>query len=114
MPCAIHCVPAGLRVPSTTHAVNPQIPPTRLIFWNTSGALHTEDEEASLFPRLRQKLAASDLEFIDSLEAQHIEAGALFSKLKEVVLELELPRESSVDPLARNIALTGFCRSRSE
>ena len=72
-----------------------------LHFLDTSGALHTEDEEASLFPRLRQKLPASELEFIDSLEAQHIEAGSLFSKLKEAALELELPREPSVDPLTR-------------
>jgi hemerythrin-like domain-containing protein len=52
-------------------------------FLDTSGALHTEDEEASLFPRLRPKLSSSEVAFVDSLEAQHVKAGALYSQLKK-------------------------------
>lgn len=60
-----------------------------LHFLDTSGALHTEDEEASLFPRLRPKLSASEIAFIDSLEAQHVEAAALYSKLKQLASTLK-------------------------
>ena len=44
-------------------------------FMDTSGERHTEDEEASLFPRLRQKLSSEEIAFLDSLEDQHVEAG---------------------------------------
>lgn len=59
-----------------------------LEFLDTSGALHTEDEEASLFPRLRPKLSASEISFIDSLEAQHVEAGSIYAELKRLVHDL--------------------------
>ena len=52
-------------------------------FLDTSGALHTEDEEGSLFPRLRPTLLSPELAFVDSLEAQHAQAGALYAQLKE-------------------------------
>ena len=57
-------------------------------FLDTSGVLHTEDEEASLFPRLRQKLSASEIEFVDSLEAQHVQAEAIYSRLKQLASQL--------------------------
>jgi iron-sulfur cluster repair protein YtfE (RIC family) len=66
-----------------------------LHFLDTSGALHTEDEEASLFPRLRQKLSAAEIAFIDSLEAQHVEAGSIYSEIKRLALELEVPAGAS-------------------
>src|SRR5947208_5826795 len=43
-------------------------------FMDTNGAWHTEDEEMSLFPRLRPYLTPDELAFVDSLEAQHREA----------------------------------------
>jgi hemerythrin-like domain-containing protein len=61
-----------------------------LTFLDTSGVLHTEDEEASLFPRLRQKLSSAEIAFIDSLEAQHVEAGSIYSELKRRALALEV------------------------
>lgn len=66
-----------------------------LNFLDTSGALHTEDEEASLFPRLRQKLSAPEIAFIDSLEAQHAEAGSIHAELKQLAAELSIGSESS-------------------
>jgi len=48
-------------------------------FLDSNGALHTEDEELSLFPRLRPHLASDELEFVDSLESQHREAEAIYS-----------------------------------
>jgi iron-sulfur cluster repair protein YtfE (RIC family) len=59
-----------------------------LRFMDTSGEQHTEDEEASLFPRLRQKLSSREIAFLDSLEEQHVEAGAIYSELKQAVLDL--------------------------
>jgi len=72
-----------------------------LHFLDTSGTLHTEDEELSLFPRLRQKLSASELEFVDSLEAQHAEAEALFAELKKLALEPDLDVTRFLDYAAR-------------
>jgi hemerythrin-like domain-containing protein len=61
-------------------------------FLDTSGALHTRDEEASLFPRLRPKLTAAETEFVDSLEAQHVGAESIFAELKRLA---ESPLEDS-------------------
>jgi hemerythrin-like domain-containing protein len=51
-------------------------------FLDSSGALHTRDEEDSLFPRLRPRLSAAELTFVDSLEAQHAEADSIYAELK--------------------------------
>ena len=63
-------------------------------FLESSGARHTEDEEGSLFPRLRPHLSAAELEFVESLEAEHREADRVYSELKalaEEVSEATLP-----------------------
>jgi hemerythrin-like domain-containing protein len=60
-----------------------------LEFLDTSGALHTEDEEISLFPRLREKLSIPELAFVHSLEEQHIQAGTNYAELKELALALD-------------------------
>ncbi|HEX5430347.1 MAG TPA: hemerythrin domain-containing protein [Bryobacteraceae bacterium] len=59
-----------------------------IAFLDSSGALHTEDEEASLFPRLRPLLRPEEVQYLDSLEAQHREAESIFSQLKEAVAKL--------------------------
>jgi len=53
-----------------------------LRFLDTNGALHTEDEEESLFPRLRRRLNPAELAFVEGLEAQHIRADALNVDIK--------------------------------
>jgi hemerythrin-like domain-containing protein len=53
-----------------------------LQFLDSSGVLHTRDEEDSLFPRLRPRLSAGELAFVDSLEAQHAEADSIYGELK--------------------------------
>lgn len=58
-------------------------------FLDTNGVMHTEDEEESLFPRLRPKLSAEELEFVAALEAQHEEAEAVFGELKAAVAALD-------------------------
>jgi hemerythrin-like domain-containing protein len=72
-----------------------------LRFMDTSGVLHTEDEEASLFPRLRQKLSAPEIAFLDSLEAQHHEAESIYAELKEMISELERSSALSAESIAR-------------
>lgn len=56
-----------------------------LHFLDSSGGLHTEDEENSLFPRLRKKLSSDRIAYLDSLEAQHSEAESILYRLKELV-----------------------------
>jgi hemerythrin-like domain-containing protein len=56
-----------------------------LQFLDSNGAMHTEDEEASLFPRLRPKLSPEELTYIDSLEQQHKQAEAIYAELKRLV-----------------------------
>ncbi|MCU1327364.1 MAG: Hemerythrin cation binding domain protein [Bryobacterales bacterium] len=58
-----------------------------LHFMDTNGAMHTQDEEISLFPRLRSRLSDPEAEFIDSLEAQHLEAEAIYAELKQLISE---------------------------
>ena len=59
-----------------------------LHFLDSSGVMHTADEEGSIFPRLRQKLSPSEVEYVDSLEAQHGEAEAIYAELKNLAHEV--------------------------
>ena len=59
-----------------------------LRFMDTSGVLHTVDEEQSIFPRLRSHLTADELAYLDELESQHREADRVYESLKGVVTEL--------------------------
>ena len=52
-------------------------------FFETSGAMHTADEEESLFPRLRPLLSASETAFVDSLECEHREAELVYQEVKK-------------------------------
>jgi hemerythrin-like domain-containing protein len=48
-----------------------------LAYFQTGGQRHNQDEEQSLFPRLRETAARTDLEAIRELETEHGEAGEL-------------------------------------
>ncbi|GIU75662.1 MAG: hypothetical protein KatS3mg004_2749 [Bryobacteraceae bacterium] len=56
-----------------------------MAFLDTSGALHTEDEEESVFPRLRQSLERGEWTFLAGLEHDHVEADRLAARLREGV-----------------------------
>ncbi len=71
-----------------------------LEFLDTSGALHTQDEEASLFPRLRPKLSSSEIAFVDSLETQHVEARAVYANLKRLAEMMDNPDGPTADAIA--------------
>ena len=51
-------------------------------FFDSNGAWHTEDEERSLFPRMRTRLSAEELAYLETLEQQHDEAEALYAEVK--------------------------------
>jgi hemerythrin-like domain-containing protein len=59
-----------------------------LLFLDSNGAMHTADEEDSLFPRLRPKLSPEELSFLDGLENQHVEAEAIYAELRRIVGEI--------------------------
>lgn len=56
-----------------------------LRFMDTSGVLHTVDEEESVFPRVRNSASAEEISYLDGLEAQHKEADRVYRQLKGVV-----------------------------
>lgn len=51
-------------------------------FLDTSGALHTRDEEDSLFPRILPRLSSAERDFIASLRSEHDRADLLFAEVK--------------------------------
>jgi hemerythrin-like domain-containing protein len=59
-----------------------------LEFLDLSGSLHTEDEERSVFPRLRAKLSSGEIAYLDALEDQHQSAESLLARLKQLVAAL--------------------------
>jgi iron-sulfur cluster repair protein YtfE (RIC family) len=76
-----------------------------LAFAGSSLRLHREDEERSLFPRLRSARATpGDLAYLAGLEAEHAAADELWSRLRAVVAKLEsgaAPRSEERATLAR-------------
>lgn len=57
-------------------------------YFDSSGVLHTADEEQSVFPRLRPRLLPEELEMISQLDREHREAEALYAELKAVAARL--------------------------
>ena len=53
-----------------------------LDFLDSNGGWHTQDEEESVFPRLRRSLEPADLRYLHDLEMQHDEAEAVLERLK--------------------------------
>lgn len=67
-----------------------------LEFLQIMGALHTEDEEVSLFPRLKarcEKLDPSLIELTVMLESQHREKEAVLRKLLDELAKFPAPPE---------------------
>lgn len=51
-------------------------------FLDSNGVWHTEDEEQSVFPRLRGRINDQDARFLSDLEADHREAERTYRELK--------------------------------
>lgn len=58
-----------------------------LQFLDSSGVLHTEDEEDSIFPRLRARMDPGERVYLAQLEHDHAEAGAIHRRLRQLVHE---------------------------
>ena len=50
-------------------------------FLDSSGALHTADEEESVFPRLTPRLERAEMSFLAGLEHDHTTAHQLYAEL---------------------------------
>ena len=74
-----------------------------LRFMDTSGVLHTVDEEESVFPRLRAYLPADEIRYLDHLESQHREVDEVYSSLKETISSLQLQRTPEHAALYREL-----------
>jgi hemerythrin-like domain-containing protein len=85
-----------------------------ILFLDSSGALHTMDEEQSLFPRLRPRLTGEEAAHLDRLEQQHHEVESVIAELKGVVAQIAASPEQSVplDTRYRELVnqLTGLYR----
>jgi hemerythrin-like domain-containing protein len=67
-----------------------------VLFLDSNGALHTMDEEVSLFPRLRPRLTGDELAHLDRLGQQHREMESVFSELKDVVEEIAASPQQAI------------------
>jgi len=65
-----------------------------LQFLGSAGARHTEDEEDSLFPRLRSRMEPGERVFLAQLEHDHAEAGGIHRRLASLV---ELAVQGTLD-----------------
>ena len=57
-----------------------------LAYFRTGGLRHNQDEEDSVFPRLRDAVSPADREAIRALEAEHSEAGELHAIVDRLFL----------------------------
>ena len=56
-----------------------------LRFLDSSGVMHTADEESSLFPRLLPRLDPGERDYVESLEHQHREVDQAYAEVKAAV-----------------------------
>lgn len=59
-----------------------------ILFLDTSGVLHTRDEEESVFPRLRPRLTEVQFQYLDTLEEQHRAVEEVYGQLKQTVADM--------------------------
>lgn len=109
---------AGASLVSDPHAALEAIRKS-VLFLDSSGALHTADEEESLFPRLRPHLTPAESRFLDELETQHQAAESVFAELKRVAIELSAaghspPLESQFQQLAARLSALYLPHIQSE
>jgi iron-sulfur cluster repair protein YtfE (RIC family) len=58
-------------------------------FFDGNGTFHIEDEEESIFPRIRLRATSEELAYLDSLELQHREAEGSVVRLRNLIRQLE-------------------------
>jgi hemerythrin-like domain-containing protein len=62
-------------------------------FFDTNGALHTQDEEESIFPRLTPRVSASETALLNALHAEHETIEALYARVASGERTSETVRE---------------------
>lgn len=77
-----------------------------ITFLDSSGILHTEDEEESVFPRIRKHATDDELAYLDSLELQHREAEGCVARLRNLTKQLE--RDPSILPAREALGQTAL------
>jgi len=75
-------------------------------FLDAGGKLHTEDEEESVFPRIRKHAVGEELTYLDNLELQHREVEAFVSRLKNQTKHLE--RDPALRPVRETLVQTAL------
>jgi len=63
------------------------------VFWffDSSGIIHTADEEESVFPRLSPHLTPEEVQLLNDLQSEHLRAEALYDALKQHVANFSAP-----------------------
>lgn len=64
-------------------------------FFETNGVWHTEDEERSIFPRMRHGLTEDEQAYLAELERQHDVAEAAYEALRAIVAKLDAQQPTS-------------------
>lgn len=83
-------------------------------FMESNGAIHTRDEEESVFPRLQGRMSVEESAMVEELEAEHAEADRRYARLKLVVERLEAGEEASTEYRQAARALCGLYRRHIE
>lgn len=83
-------------------------------FLDSSGAVHTRDEEDSLFPRLRGRMTEQESAMVEELEEDHLEAERRYRHLQSIVHRLESGEEASAEYAHEAAALGSLHRKHIE
>jgi hemerythrin-like domain-containing protein len=73
-------------------------------FMDSNGAIHTRDEEESLFPRLQGRITEAETALVAALKADHEEAERIYLKLREIVDRIEAGEMGFVPEYAETAA----------
>ena len=73
-------------------------------FMDSNGAIHTRDEEESLFPRLQPTLAEADLALVEVLKVEHEEEELIYLHLKQVVDHVQAGEEMALTEYDETVA----------
>ena len=68
-----------------------------LAFFDSNGLWHTQDEEQSVFPRMRPLLSAEEAAYLDRLEEEHRRAEEVYSRVHALGGKLSLSTGSDED-----------------
>ncbi len=71
-------------------------------FLDSNGALHTADEEESLFPRLCGRVGGQDADFLRALEEDHREVERVYRGVKDVYAAMATAADRDIGQLDKS------------